>query len=199
MELQRDLFADDQGIQASLLGIEGLTYVPSFLDAAAHDETLATVDSLPWQNDLKRRVQHYGYKYDYKARAIDRSMFVGELPSFAQAIGLRLFQEGHMPEVPDQLIVNEYRPGQGIAAHVDCVPCFDGTIVTISLGSVYDMDFKNLESGAAKQATLELGSALIMSGDARFSWTHGIRPRLSDNGRRRDRRVSLTFRKVILI
>ncbi len=198
MERQLELFADEQVIESCYLGIEGLTKVPNFLDAAMRDETLAMVDSLPWQNDLKRQVQHYGYKYDYKSRAIDRSMFVGELPPFAKAIALRLFQDGHMPGIPDQLIVNEYRRGQGIAAHVDCVPCFDDTIVTISLGSVYDMHFKSLETSVEKSATLELGSALILSGDARYSWTHGIRPRTTDNGRPRGRRVSLTFRKVLL-
>ena len=46
--------------------------------------------------------------------------------------------------MPDQLIVNEYQPGQGISAHIDCEPCFKNTIVTVSLGSVYEMDFISL-------------------------------------------------------
>jgi alkylated DNA repair dioxygenase AlkB len=43
--------------------------------------------------------------------------------------------EGLADEVTNQTIVNEYRPGQGIAAHVDCVPCFGATILSLSLGS----------------------------------------------------------------
>lgn len=39
-----------------------------------------------------------------------------------------------MPELPDQLIVNEYPAGEGIEAHIDA-PLFTDTIVSISLGS----------------------------------------------------------------
>jgi hypothetical protein len=41
-------------------------------------------------------------------------------------------------------------------------------------------------------------SALLISGEARYQWRHAIRGRLSDHGRKRARRVSLTFRNVIL-
>jgi hypothetical protein len=45
-------------------------------------------------------------------------------------------------------------------------------------------------------------SVLSFSGDARYKWMHGIPPRKSDdqNGVKvnRNRRVSLTFRKVTL-
>jgi alkylated DNA repair dioxygenase AlkB len=197
MEIQPDLFVEEAGAHENYLGILGLTYVPRFLDAAAQGQCLRNVDSSPWRTDLKRRVQHYGYKYDYKSKSIDRSMYVGELPEFATHIALRLFHEGLMPEIADQMIVNEYERGQGIAAHVDCVPCFGDSIVTISLGSVYDMEFTSLKTGESQATPLELGSALVLRQEARYAWTHQIRPRMFDNGRRRERRVSLTFRKVI--
>src|SRR5437870_11377419 len=64
------------------LGINGLQYRSSLLTAAEQSQILATIDSQPWQRDLKRRVQHYGYPYDYKSRRLDRSMHLGELPVF---------------------------------------------------------------------------------------------------------------------
>lgn len=53
----------------------------------------------------------------------------------------KLFLDKLFNKIPDQLIINEYLPGQGIAPHIDCVPCFTETIVSISLGDEYPMRF----------------------------------------------------------
>jgi alkylated DNA repair dioxygenase AlkB len=125
-------------------------------------------------------------------------MYVGPLPPFAVEIGQRLLQQGLVEEMPDQLIVNEYQPGQGISAHVDCEPCFKNVIVTVSLGSVYEMHFVPIENGKPRFTSLGLGSALVMRDEARYRWMHHIKARKSDHGVPRGRRVSLTFRNVIL-
>src|SRR5205823_11041478 len=140
------------------------------------------------------RVQHDWYKYDYKARAIDHSMYVGPLPPFAVDVAQQLMAQGLIDEMPDQLIVNEYRRGQGITAHVDCQPCFKDTIVTVSLGWVYEMDFISVATGEIRSTLLELGSALVLRNEARYEWMHRIKARLSDGGIPRERRVSLTYR-----
>jgi alkylated DNA repair dioxygenase AlkB len=181
-----------------VLGIRGLTYLPDLLSVEEQLETLQAIDARPWQNDLKRRVQHYGYKYDYKARTIDRSMFVGPLPPFAIQVAKKLQTYQLLEETPDQVIVNEYQPGQGITAHVDCEPCFKDTIATVSLGSTYEMDFICLATNKVVSALLETGSALVLRGEARYEWMHRIQARMKDKGLRRGRRVSLTFRNVIL-
>ncbi len=179
--------------------VAGLRYVADFIGAAEETELLVSVDALPWLADLKRRVQHYGYKYDYKARAVSRSMFVGPLPAFALELGARFIEAKLLTEIPDQLIVNEYQPGQGITPHVDCEPCFKERIVTVSLGSQCEMEFlPKDEARAATAIMLEPRSALLISGEARYDWLHTIRARRSDRGRARTRRVSLTFRNVIL-
>jgi alkylated DNA repair dioxygenase AlkB len=180
------------------LGISGLIFFPNLLDVEQQEDILWEVDSRPWLNDLRRRVQHYGYRYDYKARQVNPSMIVGPLPDFAVEIGKSLLRNALVEELPDQLIVNEYAPGQGISAHVDCEPCFKNVIVTISLGSVYEMDFLNLKSKEVRSILLELGSAVVMRDEARYDWAHRIQSRKSDRGVPRGRRVSLTFRNVIL-
>ncbi len=180
----------------------GLQYVPDFLDQEMHDQLLRDVDAQPWLGDLKRRVQHYGYKYDYTARRIDHSMRIGPLPEWAQRIAAQLVERGLMPEMPDQLIVNEYLPGQGIAPHVDCVPCFTGTIISLSLGSACVMNFVNKQTKESIALLLEPRSLVVLKDDARYAWTHGIASRKTDEYQsrviQRRRRVSLTFRKVIL-
>ncbi|MEO9457695.1 MAG: alpha-ketoglutarate-dependent dioxygenase AlkB [Lentilitoribacter sp.] len=99
--------------------------------------------------------------------------------------------------------MNEYLPGQGIAPHVDCVPCFDNTIASLSLISSCEMNFRNLDYPELKSNLyLKPRSLLVLKDKSRLDWTHGIAPRKSDvvNGVRlsRTRRLSLTFRKVII-
>ena len=179
--------------------VPGLRYESEFVSVAAEANLLAEIDSRLWLADLKRRVQHYGYKYDYKARAISRAMFVGPLPEFAVELARAFMAANMFKELPDQLIVNEYLPGQGITPHVDCEPCFKERIVTVSLGSQCEMEFLPKEEALAPQTImLAPRSALLISGEARYEWLHTIRARLSDRGYMRARRVSLTFRNVIL-
>lgn len=182
--------------------IAGLKYIRDFIDQQRHDDLLGQIDLLPWLTDLKRRVQHYGYKYDYKSRSVNYSMRLGPLPQWAEELADILCVRRLMPERPDQVIVNEYRPGQGIANHVDCVPCFTDTVVSLSLGSPCVMEFANKENRQVLPLLLEPRSIVIMQGEARFAWMHGIPARKTDQYQNRTihrgRRVSLTFRKVIL-
>jgi alkylated DNA repair dioxygenase AlkB len=195
MGRQLDMFQSKQETQL----VPGLRYEPDFISLTDETRLLAEVDRRPWLADLKRRVQHYGYKYDYKARAISRSMFVGPLPKFAVDLAASLVGANVLSEMPDQLIVNEYLPGQGITPHVDCEPCFKERIVTVSLGSHCEMEFiPKDETVTAQRRMLEPRSALLIAGEARYEWLHTIRARLTDHGRVRARRVSLTFRNVIL-
>lgn len=182
------------------MDIPGLSYVPDYLSPSEQTELLLIIDAQPWLTDLKRRVQHYGYRYDYKKRAIDSSMYLGALPDWAQRLAQRLHDDGHIAVVPDQLILNEYLPGQGISPHVDCVPCFGDTILSLSLGSPCVMDFTSLKGKRHIPVLLEAGSLVVMKDESRYQWKHAIAPRLRDvyNGTTvvRGRRISLTFRKV---
>jgi len=185
-----------------IAAIHGLTYIPNFITKETERTLINSINSESWLTDIKRRVQHYGYKYDYKARSIDYSMFLGELPIWSQSIAHRLYAENFIEDMPDQLIVNEYLPGQGITSHVDCKPCFSGTIISLSLGSGCIMDFVSLLTNKKIEVFIEPCSLVVISGESRYNWTHGIAPRKTDyfKGLKLDRttRVSMTFRKVIL-
>jgi alkylated DNA repair dioxygenase AlkB len=181
--------------------IWGLKYIPEFISKDEHKLLWQSINREPWLTDLKRRVQHYGWKYDYKARSIDYSMYLGDLPDWAKGFAEKLYRCGHFSKIPDQLIVNEYQPGQGIANHVDCEPCFGETITSLSLGSECVMDFINLESKEKIELMLHPRSLVVITGEARHNWTHGIAARKSDEfkGTKTERqlRISLTFRNVI--
>ena len=183
--------------------IRGLQYIEDYIDERQHDWLLDHIDKQPWLDDLKRRVQHYGFKYDYKARKVNLDMRIGELPEWLKRFSDKLYKDGQMPGAADQVIVNEYQPGQGISSHIDCEPCFEGTIVSLSLGSGCIMDFTN-KSDKTKKIPVWLAprSLVVLSGEARHEWLHGIAARKTDewDGQKyeRQRRVSLTFRRVII-
>ncbi|UPT65180.1 MAG: alpha-ketoglutarate-dependent dioxygenase AlkB [Sphingobacteriales bacterium JAD_PAG50586_3] len=96
--------------ETEIAKISGLQYVENYLTRQEHDEILNAIDAAQWINDIKRRVQHYGFKYDYKARRIDYSMKIGDLPEWAQKVAVRLYRDGYFDVIPDQVIVNEYMP-----------------------------------------------------------------------------------------
>ena len=156
------------------------------------------IDNQIWDTTLKRRVQHYGYEYNY---TYPNTKHIGQLPlwiaSYAQKLYLdRVFTE----KVPNQIIINEYLPGQGIASHVDCVPCFGDTIASLSLGSGCIMNISD-KSGKTLDLYLKPNSLLVLKGASRYECSHGIIARRNDviDGKRvpRQRRVSVTFRRVI--
>lgn len=109
-----------------------------------------------------------------------------------------------------QIILNRYMPGEGISPHVDLVNRFDDGIIGVSLGSGCVMDFEQTNPGSEnKHHALYLppGGILILTGEARYEWTHGIARRTEDRiyshvqrqGEvlKRGLRLSITFRWLL--
>ena len=159
----------------------GLQYIPSYITEEKQQELITKIDEQPWLTDLKRRVQHYGYKYDYKARKITPALKIDPGPDWLQVL----------PNY-DQVIINEYQQGQGISSHIDCIPCFGDTICSLSLLSSCEMVFKQNKQKIS--LILEPLSLLILQNEARYEWQHEIPARKSNV---KSRRVSITFRAVI--
>lgn len=159
---------------------------------------LEEIDAQPWMNDLSRRVQHYGWKYDYTLRDLTPDQYLGPIPPMFSRVIEKLASVPEFGASAEQIIVNEYEPGQGIAAHVDRFT-FGDVVASVSLGSEWPMEFSSRD-GQTVEVFMPVGALLLMTGPARFEWTHQIRPRRSDrrDGLRiqRSRRVSLTFRTL---
>lgn len=179
---------------------DGLTYLENYISENEAERLVQDIDAAPWRTDLKRRVQHYGYRYDYKARQARREDYLGSLPELFQHLAERLTAEGHFQTLPDQVIVNEYQPGQGISAHIDCQPCFGETIASLSFLSACVMRFASPTRSQLMELHLQPASLLVLSGHARHLWTHAIPSRKTDvfEGQKhfRSRRLSLTFRTM---
>lgn len=179
----------------------GVLYLRAFITAEEEQKLIADLDIGAWSEEIKRRVRHFGYRYDYRSRRITADSALGPLPDWLMPFACHLSSVGYFDHPPDQVIANEYRPGQGIRAHVDCEPCFGPVIASLSLLSTCEMVFRNLDDGRQVSLVLEPRSLVVLSGAARYRWTHEIPARRSDliGGARhpRGRRVSLTFRTVI--
>lgn len=177
--------------------IPGLVYYKEWLRQETHDRLLEVVDRQPWRRDLARRVQHYGYVYDYRARRVDESLYIGPLPEWLRPCAAELRRRGYFAETPSQAIVNEYLPGQGIGAHTD-LAAFGPVVASLTLAAATTMQLAR--RGQTHELRLEPRSLLILAGEARTHWTHGILPRTGElvDGRAvpRARRVSVTFRTV---
>jgi len=192
----------------------GLTVVPNFVTEAEESEILSLFN---WDESTKetvlkhRQVKHYGFEFNYSTNDIDPDDPLEEkVPPECLKVAEKAVSEGLMDVVADQMTVNRYLPGQGIPPHVDNHNCATQTILSLSLVSGVTMVFKSVETGKQVLVWLPARSLLVMSGEARYSWSHGITPRhydtlpcshlgLDQDGLtlvHRDIRVSLTFRKT---
>ena len=192
---------------ADIAAPTGLEYHAEFITAAEERHLLAQFDDAEWLTDLSRRVLHFGYKYDYSNRKLDEAARIGPLPEWlvqlthrihnAASDDAQLLLDARLPF--EQAIINEYRQGQGIAPHIDR-DCFGPVVATLSMGSAINMDFCCSSTGDQHVMRLEARSLVLMHGDARSTWRHGIAKRKSDlwNGQKieRQRRVSITFRTI---
>lgn len=86
-----------------------------------------------------------------------------------------------------------YKPGEGITPHVDLLERYGDGIVGVSLGSGCAMRFRQVREGKLRRSGVEEPdeggedeerevwdvwlperSVVVMSGEARYGWTHGI-------------------------
>lgn len=200
--MQLNLFNNSEKPETQILGLQLLThYIPEEIEKNLINE----IESQLWLNDLSRKVQHYGYKYDYKAKSVSDLIRLDQIPDWLDIISSKLKQENHFKEKPNQIIINEYIPGQGISNHIDCEPCFGNVIASLSLASDIVMNFTNVndtafQTGHIVPILLPRRSLLIIKGNARYNWQHGIKKVKWDTFNnlklQRNRRISITFRNV---
>ncbi|XP_067145741.1 alkylated DNA repair protein alkB homolog 8 isoform X4 [Apteryx mantelli] len=202
----------------------GLTVVEKVISP---EEERRMLESIDWTEDedtqnaqktLKhRRVKHFGYEFCYNSNNVDKDKpLPGGFPGICNLFLEKCLKRGYIKHKPDQLTVNQYEPGQGIPPHIDTHSAFEDEIISLSLGAEIVMDFKHPD-GHTVAIMLPRRSLLVMAGESRYLWTHGITPRkydviqASELGQkvgtitadvgdltlnRRETRTSFTFRKV---
>lgn len=178
--------------------VPGLFLYPDFIDEATEIRLLEEIDNQIWIIDYKRRLQYYGYRNELD-KPYDLIAFPVEMPPLIQQLSEQIVEQNIVLHQPDQVIINEYTPGEGIKPHKDR-NYFDNQICGVNLGSGCIMRFirgKNLE---VIDVEIPRRSLYVMQDEARLKWKHAIPPRKKDvvDGqiKHRERRVSITYRKV---
>ncbi|MFL5339838.1 MAG: alpha-ketoglutarate-dependent dioxygenase AlkB [Gemmataceae bacterium] len=170
--------------------IPGLAYLPEYVSDAEERELVALIDARPWNTQWKRRRQPYGVSYG-------KGGDVPPIPGWGRRLADRLLADGVTDTPFDQMLVNEYLPGQGIALHRDYEP-FGRIVVSLSLLSGCVMDFRQRAGGRRERLLLEPRSLLVLRDAARYEWEHGIAGRKTDVWHGlplpRGRRLSVTYR-----
>ncbi|KAL6116236.1 alkbh8 [Pungitius sinensis] len=205
---------------------DGLALVEDFVSQEEEALLLAAIDWSSTNDDFTakkalkhRKVKHYGFEFRYDNNNVDKDKpLAAGIPQECLPILERCVKDKHIDILPDQLTVNQYESGQGIPPHVDTHSAFEDTILSLSLGAMTVMEFRHPD-GRLVAVVLPGRSLLVMKGESRYLWTHGITPRKFDTVpacgpqspartapdlsaysnltlSKRDTRTSLTFRKI---
>ncbi|GAA93924.1 uncharacterized protein L969DRAFT_92170 [Mixia osmundae IAM 14324] len=196
--------------------VEGLSYLPDFISIADEAHLLSKIeeiggvelDSAAGQRIYRDRGTCAGWK-DLNGR---RSMYFGGtiLPRTSTLVPVAMppFMQASYPHIldkiaqlglydtcktsrPNHVLLNEYLPGQGIAAHEDG-DAYHPVVCTLSLGSGTILELYEYEGQATEEARTilpdpimsiyaERRSLLVLSGAAYTACLHGIAARQVDS------------------
>jgi alkylated DNA repair dioxygenase AlkB len=186
--------------------VKGLYYIDNAINSNDSDPIIDFLDKQKWSHVTdsvnSRKVQHYGYKYDYNTGTTNISTdpipnILLELRDYLSIICEYL----NIHNTFNQCIVNNYMAGQGIGKHIDS-KSYGDVIGCFTIGSGATMRFTRGENGENGKYIkyVEPNSLYIMSEDARYIWKHEMTSVKKDivNGEKidRGRRISITFRYV---
>jgi len=186
----------------SYKNINGLYLINDFINGEEENNLIYKINNSEWTSQIKRKVQHYGYIFDYKNKKINKNSII-ELPEWVNSIIDKLKNINFLKDFnPNQCTINEYIPGIGISPHIDTHSSFTNIIISISLQNQIVMNFKDKTKNDNKiEILLPPKSLLILKDTVRYSFTHGISWRKTDNinGKivRRNTRLSITLREII--
>ncbi len=206
----------ESGYRETMTKPEGLVYLENYIDKtyAEEIEKFLQLNELSEVEDSinlkKRRVRHYGYEFRYGTSDCDHTKPLTEehnrMPDLLNDLFQKMLTDKLIQIVPDQMTVNFYEPGQGIPPHTDNVTAFNEFIISLSLKSSVQMEFRQNGCKNFFKIQLKPNSLLVLKGDSRYNWSHLIAERkhdliTNDTGsvtvNKREKRISLTFRKVI--
>ena len=173
--------------------VPGLYYIENVIEANDDAAIMEELDKHQWKAVPrgKRLVQHYGYEYGYASTKV--KSITQKIPETLQIQKQKLTavcQDWGLISDKDefnQCIVNKYEVGEKIGAHIDSL-AFGRVVGCFTLKGGATMRFKRDDHRF--DIYVEPNSLYIMSGDARYKWTHEMLPNKSKL------RVSLTYRIV---
>lgn len=154
-------------------------YIPNFITSNEEKHILDHFYSVPkpkWTYLTNRRLQDYG------GVPSEKGMIPEKIPNWLDMYINKIYNLNVFKgKKPNQILINEYEPGQGIMPHTDG-PLFYPTIATISCGSHTILEF--LENNESRKKVcdilLEPLSLVIIKDDLYSKYLHSIYERKID-------------------
>ena len=176
--------------------VPGFILHRDFIDTSMEEELMNEIDNQKWVVDYDRRLQYYGYRNEFE-KPYDLVAFPVPMPPLMKQLSEQIVERNILVSLPDQVIINEYLPGQGIRPHKDR-NYFENQICGINLGSGCIMRF--IKGADVVDIEVPRRSLYVMQDEVRYKWKHAIPPRKKDiiDGyiQHRAKRWSITYRKV---
>src|SRR5688572_2372151 len=121
---QGTLFPREPQTRAS--EVSGLSLRFDFVDPEEERALLQYVETGPWENDWRRRIQQYGVGYSSgggKGRdelpLVRRPAWVRNFPDWLRPLARRVAEDAQFERFPENCVISEYIPPLGIAPHRD--------------------------------------------------------------------------------
>jgi alkylated DNA repair dioxygenase AlkB len=176
--------------------VPGFVLHRDFITTSMEDELVKEIDHQKWVVDYDRRLQYYGYRNELE-KPYNLVEFPVPMPPLIKQLSAQIVERNIVISQPDQVIINEYLPGQGIRPHKDR-NYFENQICGINLGSGCIMQF--IKGSDVVNVAVPRRSLYVMQDEVRYKWKHAIPPRKKDVidgiAQHRERRWSITYRKV---
>ena len=161
---------EDVSIQSTQnINVPGCQVINEFITQEEEDLLLKGINgevdgwnTAKWELILNRRVQHYGFPFNYRTLLLDYAAETPEIPTACTDLGSKMMkeynniiekngnsmvEEGSKDMPITQLTINEYEPGQGIAGHIDSHACFGPIIFILSCNAGITMTLQKREDG----------------------------------------------------
>lgn len=183
--------------------ISGLTHINGYITEPEQAQLVDNINAQIWSYEAGRRIQFYGYEHSVAAAIVEPDMRLGPLPDWVDLLAWKLLIDGHMPAYPQQVVVDECTPGQGISAYTEPDDGYGDIVCMVGLLSPIVVNFRErLQRHRRFALRLDPGSVLILRDEARYNWTRAIPPRtwdrLDGQSWARQTWLGITLRNIVL-
>lgn len=148
----------------------GFTFSPEFITEEEEQTLIRLSRDFRWEQDVPtRQTVQFGFKYDYKTKAIvPGTPLIPEL----EWLRVKLIESKIFDGRVHECIVNERTSPNGFGAHIDNVSAFAGTVAILGTQSAVNCILWDEELQCYYEARSKRRSLMVMQDEARYSYCH---------------------------
>nr|URM61882.1 Fe2OG oxygenase [Mimivirus sp.] len=120
--------------------LNGFSIIYDYISLDQERKLLNQINKSEWVVDYQRRLQYYNYRNEL-FEPYDLIPIPNKIPKYLNRLIDQMISDKIIDQKPDQIIINEYKPGEGLKPHFDRKDYYQNVIIGISLGSGTIMEF----------------------------------------------------------